>query len=698
MIKPLKNWKFKDPSPELVDVIAQRTKLSRPAASVLVSRGISSIEEAEGFLYPDLCSLHNPFLLTDMYPAVERIRRAVDRKEKILVYGDRDVDGISSISVMVRTLASLGADVSWYIPCDEGYGLHTGVIERYAAQGVKLIVTVDCGISAAPETEFARGLGIDVVVTDHHEAPASGIPKAVAVVDPKRPDSGYPFSDLAGCSVSFKVAEALMHSFGKYFNEEMVVCALDPGIGALKIRNGVVLEKFSSEAPPEKAGPELLAFCGERRLVVFNAPSFLARTGAPGRDVIDIAALGRTYYPPVTTFDDLAREMKLPPVSGEGSPGKAYRLLDAFLRLEERGDLRMSFFRQSHMDVVALGTIADIMPLVRENRTLVKHGLERLSKSAKAGVQALLERCAGKNRRNCLSAKTVSWNVTPVLNAAGRRGKAGLSAELLLTEDAWQAEKILNEIMKLNSERKELQAENLEKFMPLLEQQCDLENDKMFIVTASGIEHGVTGIIASQIMRKYRRPTLLLIIENGEAMGAARSVEGFDIVAALGRVSDILIKYGGHSQAAGLTIAAGKLPEFRERMKAIASDEISAELLVPTIHIDAELKAEDISLDLVRELSEMEPFGMGNPNPVFAVKGMKVREHVRMGAGNDHLKLRVSKNGGQAFNAVGWGMGGLDDDIDACGALDLAVQLEINTWQDKASVQLLIQDMRPSEA
>jgi single-stranded-DNA-specific exonuclease len=624
---------------------------------------------------------------------------------------------------MVRTLKSLGVEPFWYIPSDEGYGVHNEIIERYAKEGVTLIITVDCGISAVEETEFARGLGIDVVVTDHHEPPSTGIPKAVAVVDPKRQDSRYPFSELAGCAVSFKVAEALMRSFGRLYNQEMVAFSLKTSgdgtlseIGAQKIRNEIALEQLVITLPSETAAYEreivpalkkFVAFLGDAPLILHNAAfqetmlkNHLRRS--LGHElynrVFDTQVLARKVFPlSGEMLLDVAQEMKLE-TSGTGALDEALLTSIIFYRLEKLSDLRMDFFQKSHLDVVTLGTIADIMPLVRENRILVKQGLKTLAESRKVGVQMLLDRCVNRNRNStALSAKSVSWSITPVLNSAGRRGKANLSAELLLTEDLWKAGKLLDEILKLNSERKELQLENAGKFAPLLEEQCDLEKDKIFIVTATGIEHGVTGIIASQIMRQYRRPTVLLIIEGNEAMGAARSVEGFDMVAALGTMSDILIKYGGHSQAAGLTVSVDKLDEFRRRLKEIAEKAISPELLVPIVEIDADLEVGDANLQLLQELSEMEPYGMGNPYPVFSLKKMKVREHGRVGTNGDHLKLRVSKNGSPMLAAIGWGLGSMEEDIACYPSVDLAVQLEMNVWQDKQNLQLLILDIRPND-
>ncbi|MFH1368716.1 MAG: single-stranded-DNA-specific exonuclease RecJ [Elusimicrobiota bacterium] len=736
----LKTWVVNQPDKDIVEIFIRELGVSRPAATVLVNRGITTVEEARGFLTPELGDLANPFLLPDMEKAVARIRKAIENKEKILVYGDRDVDGVSSICVIVQTLRSLGAEPVWYIPSDEGYGLHKEIIERYVVQGITLMITVDCGISALEETAYAVSRGIDVVITDHHEPLPAGLPQALAVVDPKRAASSYPYTEIAGCLVSFKVAEALMSSFGKYFDEEMVVLdfettGLELGnaeiceAGAVKIKNGLVIETFQSLARPERGiKPEisaihgitnemvarapsvgemlrkLIEFIGKRRLIIHNAEfdlGFLRFYAKRYLDAdidnpyIDTLSLSRKNF----IFDSyalpaLVKSMKIKRDKFHRALDDAMAAYEVFLRIEQYSDIRMKFFRENHLDVLALGTIADIMPLSGENRIIVKHGLKALLQSRKPGVKALVERCSG-NRNSGMTGKFVSWSITPVLNAAGRRGRADLAAELLLCEDPYRADELMDAIIKLNGERKELQAENMEKFLPLMLEQCDVEKDRIFVVTASGVEHGVTGIIASQLARQYSRPVILLILEDGEAMGAARSIEGFDIVAALDKTRDLLVKYGGHAQAAGLTVKKENIEEFRARITKIAGEEITPERMVPEIKIDCELSASEATMGLVEELGAIEPFGAGNPNPVFALREMRVLERARMG--DNHLKLRIAKNGNHSLTAVGWGMGRLLEDIDNIPLVDLAFQLEINNWKDKKTLQLMIVDVKPSE-
>jgi single-stranded-DNA-specific exonuclease len=373
----------------------------------------------------------------------------------------------------------------------------------------------------------------------------------------------------------------------------------------------------------------------------------------------------------------------------------ADQLRRIFYARSRESDLRMQFFRDSHLDVVALGTIADMVPLSGENRILAWYGMGLIARTSKAGVRVLIERCQAKAKSGSeVTAKTISWSITPLLNAAGRRGKADLAAELLLSDDVCRAHDLMDALEKLNAERRQLQAENLEKFLPLVEQQCDLVRDRILVVTAPDMEHGVTGIIASQIVRKYGRPAVLLILDGAEAMGAARSIEGFDMVGALNRVSDILVKFGGHTQAAGLTVAACKLDELKTRLCAIAAQEITDEQMAGVLALDAVLKPADISMALVRDLARLEPYGTGNPYPLFEVSDVRVREKNRLGATGDHLKLKIAGTDGTTLPAIGWNWGDRVDDIPVESTVSLAVQLDTNVWQDKQTVQLLILDVK----
>ncbi|MGA2091150.1 MAG: DHH family phosphoesterase, partial [Endomicrobiales bacterium] len=441
-----KRWTLKDPDRDLVSLFARELGLLNPTAQVLANRGVRSLDEARLFVMPDLAYLHNPFLLPDIFPAVSRIRRAIDRGEKILVYGDRDVDGVTALSVMVRSLRALGTTPFWYIPSDEGYGLHKPVIDKFAAQGVTLIITVDCGISAVEEIDYSSSLGIDVIVTDHHEAPVTGIPHAVAVVDPKRADSVYPFKELAGCGVSFKVAEAVMLSFGRWYDRDMVFVFADSqgSLTALKDRNGIPVAELSLK--DGKVSPATLqSFIASSVLIVMQ--------GSPALSLLETMLGGPAGCQTVPVQESPCQTVE--------------HLRQLFYGHTRDNDLRMQFFRDGHLDAVGLGTIADMVPLSGENRILAWIGMEKIAQSSKPGVRALIEHCQAKAKNGSdVTAKTISWSITPLLNAAGRRGKADLAAELMLTDDVYRAHELMDALEKLNMERRQLQAENLEKFLP----------------------------------------------------------------------------------------------------------------------------------------------------------------------------------------------------------------------------------------
>ncbi|MFH1378656.1 MAG: DHH family phosphoesterase, partial [bacterium] len=460
-----KKWIYKSPQTDVVNDIAEKMDVSRAFAAVLVNRGVTSAVDAKAFFECDVKNLISPYLLPDIEKTVSRIREAVDKKEKILIYGDRDVDGVTSVCIIYKTLKSLGAEIVWYVPLDEGYGMHKEVIERYHKEGVSLIITVDCGITAVNEAQYIKSLGIDLIITDHHEPSPDGLPEAVAVVDPKRFDSKYPFSELAGCAVSFKVSEAVMMSFGKYFNKEIAALGImetEDGIEAsiTVSKNDLIINSFSRTIRGDGDQKKLLGFIGDRCLVVSN------------REAIE------TLFKKHFNFE---LKNKIIEIFHAGAYIQADEVLKAFYNKEYADDIRMRFFMEDNLDLAALGTIADIMPLINENRIIVKEGLRLLGNSSKPGVQAIIERCSRTNNGNTLSAKNISWNVTPVLNAAGRRGKAGLAVELILAKKPYRANELLDQIIELNDQRRDLQSENLEKFMVLVEEQCDIVNDKLLM-------------------------------------------------------------------------------------------------------------------------------------------------------------------------------------------------------------------------
>jgi len=637
------------------DVLAKLTQdgnVGTVIAKILLARGFSSPESANTFLFPQKADLLNPFLLKDCHKASLRIKTAIEKQEPVLIYGDRDVDGITSLVILFNTIKTLGGKADWYIPSDEGYGISKDVIDKYGKSGIKLVISVDCGISSVDEVAYANSCGMQVIITDHH-APPEILPDAYAIINPKQKSCPYTFKELAGCGVSFKVSQAVMQTYGKNFDTPLYASALnksgsDYTIYSIKTVNGIIIEE------KEFSGIKTFSEYACDGIILISKNTVLP-------DSLEIKIIREDI------IDDNLSDLKK----------QACAVLSSYLKNETERDRRMSAFFDENIDLVALGTIADIVPLVNENRILVKNGLELINKnpSKRHGLCFIIEEYL-KNV-STISAKAISWNITPVLNAAGRMAKADTAVKLLLSEDKFKAEDTFVELKKLNCSRKQLQTENIKHFENLLHKQCDIENDKILVVMAEGLSHGVTGIVASQFVKLYSKPTILLISDGNYAVGACRSIEGFDIVSALEKTKDLLVKYGGHYQAAGFTIETSKLGEFRKRLKEISESIISTEMVAKKIHIDCELKMTDINKKTYSDISMLEPFGSANSSPVFLMKNVEFTEISEIGQTGEHLKLKVSQNGTPA-NALFWNGVKYEDMLKYKGRFDIVFNLENN--------------------
>lgn len=650
-------WVLQDIDKDQIFSLRQQLHLSEVVLKVLVSRGYKDFDAIQNFIFPKKEDLLNPFLLGDIYKAVTKIKKSIENKERILIYADRDVDGITSLSILYNTIFTLGGDVVWYIPSDEGYGLSCNVLDKYKTEGVKLIITVDCGISAVTEIDYANGLGMDVIVTDHHEPPQDGLPKAYCIVDPKVASCNYPFKELAGCGVSFKVSQALMQTYGRYFDKEIAILAINKDEKFLVVVvNGIIIKE---ENISEKIDLDRYS------KIVTNSKDFFE-----GKDV--------------TKYELIEIDVK------ENIKETAYDLLEKYKKKNFETDGRMLEFFENNVDLVALGTIADIVPLTNENRTLVQCGLSILNKnySKRLGLFYIFEEFL---RNKTISAKSISWNVAPILNAAGRMGQASVAANLLLAEDKYNAGNFFVELKKLNAERKELQNENIKQFNILLKQQCDIENDNILVVSAGNLSHGVTGIVASQMVKMYGKPVILFIedTQKKEATGACRSIDGFDMVSALDKTKDLLIKFGGHNQAAGLTIEIDKLDEFRNRIKQIAKDSISNEMVTKKINVDCELKITEINRKTYNDLLLMEPFGAANTSPIFLLKNVSFEEVAVIGQTQEHLRLKICKDG-ISVPAVFWSAAKYVDDFGYKDKFDILFNMDLN----REVVQLIVLDVK----
>ncbi|MEW6556182.1 MAG: single-stranded-DNA-specific exonuclease RecJ [Elusimicrobiota bacterium] len=736
----MKKWEIKSVDKLLIDELAQKTGYSKILISILVQKGIKTVSELKKFIKPHLTDLYNPFLFKDMEKAVNRIRKAIDSREKILIYGDRDVDGITSTNIAVSYLTELNADVRWYIPSEEGYGLHKEIIEKYRNENVSLIITVDCGISGVSEVEFAKSIGIDVIITDHHEPPPSSeLPNAFCVIDPKSANEQYPFKELAGCGVSFKLFQALAFSYSRYFAKDIVVLDIETTglsplmdeiveIGAVKIRNFVQIGTFSTLVKPHshipksisaihgitdedcKDAPDItevikkfLVFLGDAIIVAHNANFDTAFLYLAARkikeeipnEVIDTLEISRALFPFRSHgLDALAKDLDVEIKNYHRALSDAIVTAEIFEHLVLMQEKKQQRFIENYIYLVALGTIADIVPLVNENRVFVKYGIPMLYNSQKPGIYTIVKNL--QIEKKSFTAKKISWSIVPFLNAAGRYGKADLSFELLNTADKNRANKLFDEILDINNKRKNLQKINIRSFIDETIKQNDIETDKIFVTVVDNLQHGVTGIAANQILREFGKPVILLILENNEAIGAARSIEGFDIVSAIEKCKDIVVKYGGHKKAAGLTVVKNNLDEFIRRIKFIANSLITDEILVPKLLIDCEISASEISVELIKELELLEPCGFGNDYPVFILNDIVLSEFSSVGIDGAHLRTRF-KDDKIGIGGIGWQLGRRAADFKKGQKVNVAFQLEINVWQTKESAQLKILDLKPSD-
>jgi single-stranded-DNA-specific exonuclease len=559
-----RRWQIAPCSESAAVTLAAELDLHRTTAEVLIRRGHPTAAAARAFLDLD-GPRHDPLLLGDMEAACARIERAIARGEPICIHGDYDVDGICATALAVTVLRELGAAVSWHLPSrfEEGYGVGAQALERVASAGVGLLVTVDCGVTAVAEVARARELGLDVIVTDHHR-PGAELPDCLRVCT--RP-SEYPFPELCGTGVVFKLAEALFVRMGR-----------------------------------------------------------------------DAAPLDR------------------------------------------------------HLDLVGLATVADVVPLVDENRRLVRAGLRRMARTEKPGLRALMS--AARVDRAHVSASDLGFRLGPRINAAGRLGHPGDALELLLTDDPARADELAEKLENLNRRRQRVEQEILDGAVAQIEEAGDEWRERTAYVLASSEWHeGVIGIVASRLVERYCRPVVLIAVGDGEGKGSGRSIPRFDLHAGLSACADHLIRFGGHRAAAGLSIDPGRIGAFADALAAHADRVLEPADLAASVRVDAILAPSEISLELIDELGRLEPFGLGNPGVTLLAPAATLHQVETMSEGR-HMRASVEL-GGFRCRAVGFRLGGLADGLRRCGRADIAFRLQRHEWNGAAAPQMLLRAVAP---
>ena len=557
-------WVFRDIDPAKQAALVQALSISSATASLLLARGVTTLDQANAWMSP--IRLHDPFLIPDIERAVDRLHQAMTRQERVCFYGDYDVDGMSATSIYLSFFRGLGAQVRAYVPhrLREGYGLNESAIRMLAIEGVTLLVTSDCGTTSHREISLANQLGLDVIVTDHHQTDEQ-MPPALAVMNPHRRDAQYPFRGLCSGGLAYKVASAYQAKHG------------------------------------------------------------------PGSVPLD-----------------------------------------------------------SLLDLVALSTVADVVPLLDENRAFVREGLTQLSGGARCGIRAL-KQVAGVTRE--CTAETIAFKLAPRLNAAGRLDDAIKGVQLLTTESESEARQLAEHLEQLNRARQQLEAEIMQEALV----QVEAYEAPSAIVLASRHWHlGVVGIVAARLAERYHRPTVVIAInERGIGKGSARTVPGFDLYEGLASCRDLLVAFGGHPSAAGVTIHEDQLSEFSKRFAAVAGAWAQSAQNAPTLHVDSEVRLDEVTLRLLQEIETLHPFGAGNPEPMFAGKRLEIM-NARV-VGEKHLKMTLRQGRSLPFDSIGFGMKSLEaQGLSLRTPVDVAFTPELNHWNGLDRIQLRIRDMRPT--
>jgi single-stranded-DNA-specific exonuclease len=563
MVNPAKLWRILPPSAAR-ETLSRDLGISPLVAQLLVNRGYEDVTAAQLFLHGGAETLGDPFLLKGVAAAVERIKYALDNHQNITIYGDYDVDGVTATALLYTVLKRLGAEVGYYIPerQSEGYGLNENALAALSQTGTKLLITVDCGISAVSEVASMAGR-MDIIITDHHQ-PSPEIPDCLAVINPKQADCRYPDKNLAGVGVAYKLCQALWHYLYK----------------------------------------------GE-------------------------------------VFTD-------------------------------------------YLDLVAVGTIADIVSLTGENRVMVKLGLHQLAVTDNLGLKALLKVCNLADSK--IDAGKVGFIIAPRLNAAGRLSHAAAGVELLVTDDAARSAELATELNNENLKRQTIEKELLTEAEQLLGG-IDINTTNALVLAGQNWHPGVIGIVASRVVEKIYRPTVMISIKDGIGKGSCRSIPGFNIYQGLEQCADLLLQFGGHQQAAGFSIAEANIDAFRQRLNTVAGQCLKEEDFRPAVKIDAEVGLEEINAALIEQLACLAPYGMGNPSPVFMAKNLVIDNVRSIGQDGRHLKLKVKRRN-STNDVVAWEKGALADQLANDGNVDLVFVPEFNEWQGRRLVQLRAHDLK----
>jgi single-stranded-DNA-specific exonuclease len=707
------NWEKKDVPQELVKDLAAKYGCDLLTASILARRGLTEGEVIRYFLEDDPRHLRNPFELPDMEDAVDRILAAKEEGEKVLIFGDRDVDGITSTVLLTGFLTNQGMDVSWRLPLgDEPYGLSLAAVEEFAAAYGTLIITVDCGISNMTEIKRAKELGIDVIITDHHN-PQEELPPALAIVNPKRTDSNYPFRDLAGCGVVYKLVSALRFALkSELYGQPICLLHTQPVndaylIDIVKMRNLAVLDRLTETVVPGMAAigeTRLPGFLEGQQILTWDAPlqkKALSKMFGPGVEVhmLDIAPeIGKEI--PQTLGKSLLRIKELSRIAKySGKPlGEADVFVNLFTSFVQRREGHFSGEDNADLQLAALGTLADLMPLKDENRIIVRCGLAALLEKPRPGLSDLLFKLGLAGRR--FGTGEISWHICPAINATGRMGSPDKAVTLLLRQDPKERDRLADEIIAMNEERKKLGGDIWTSVEPLAAESLPVYGGKLTIAAGENICRGITGIMANRMVNRFRVPALAVFFGEEVVTGSLRSARNYDLRGLLEQCADLFLDWGGHNYAAGFSMNRSNWEAFLERLKTAAyTIELGDDEDEETVTVDAELPHSYLTPDIFKVVDRFEPYGEENGPLIFMARGLKVTDINFMGKIEaKHVKLTLD-TGKHKWPAIYWQAAEkVSRDFDISDTVDLVFTLNRNWFNGTEIPQLIVTDLRKASA
>jgi single-stranded-DNA-specific exonuclease len=698
-------WNKEEIDKQRVREIADQFGIDLLTASILVRREVLHPEEIKFFLEDDLSLLHNPFLFVEMEDAVDRIRQAAEEGEKVRIYGDRDVDGITSTVILVDTLTGLDVDVSWALPQgDESYGLSMKAVDEFAAEDGSLLITVDCGISNVAEIEYAAEKGIDTIVLDHHN-PQPELPGACAIIDPKLEDSGYPFRDLAGCGVVAKLVWALAFSKSEFYKHPVCLLNIRPAndsyiVEAVKLVNQVEIDRVSETLIPGMVRLQdspLFGVLSGCAIFVYDEPLQLKMFKKVFGEAVELHLAD--LAPEISEFAgmngrsllQLREKSKLKKYSS-ADVGEIDILIALFCTvLDKKQPWIMESLGRS-MDLVALGTIADLMPLRDENRVMVRLGLAKMHETYREGLRELLfqQNLAGKR----LSTTDIGWKISPVLNATGRMGVPDKAARLLLTTEREERLALSGEVLALNKERKKMGEKIWQQILPAAKRSYADLHGKLVLVGHKSVPRGITGIIASRLVNSFNVPSIVVALMDDVAIGSVRSMKGFNAKDFLEQFGNLFLDYGGHDYAAGFSMERGRYEEFIQTMIDRISDVEAMEQREASLDVDAELPLKYLTPELTALVERFEPYGEENPPLLFLVRGVRIAGLDLMGKGEQrHVRLTLD-SGEYKWPSVYWNAADrVGRDFDLHDRVDVVFRLGRNYYQNKETLQLTIMDI-----